>query len=120
MLFVFGQGGSKAAASPARGGAKRKRSDSPDHGETKQQPGQSAGGLSFQTERCGWDRVGGLEQHIQALKECVILPLVYPEVNPWDSTSQLAHVALSSSASLVRQLFTHLRIQPPRGVLLHG
>jgi hypothetical protein len=28
----------------------------------------------------GWNMVGGLDAHIRSLKECVILPMVYPEV----------------------------------------
>ncbi|CAH1164178.1 unnamed protein product [Phaedon cochleariae] len=40
--------------------------------------------------------VGGLDGHIQCLKEMVLLPMLYPEV------------------------FAQFRIQPPRGVLFHG
>lgn len=40
--------------------------------------------------------VGGMEQHIQQLKEMVSLPLLYPEV------------------------FQRFSITPPRGVLFHG
>lgn len=43
-----------------------------------------------------FDGVGGLQGHIDQLKEMVSLPLLYPEV------------------------FHHLRIVPPRGVLFHG
>ena len=27
----------------------------------------------------GWDKVGGLRSHVAALKEMVLLPLLYPE-----------------------------------------
>ena len=30
----------------------------------------------------GWDKVGGLQGHVEALKEMVVLPLLYPEVAP--------------------------------------
>ncbi|GJQ79234.1 hypothetical protein Trydic_g5478 [Trypoxylus dichotomus] len=40
--------------------------------------------------------VGGLDSHIQCLKEMVLLPMMYPEV------------------------FDQFQIQPPRGVLFHG
>ncbi|RKP24327.1 P-loop containing nucleoside triphosphate hydrolase protein, partial [Syncephalis pseudoplumigaleata] len=40
--------------------------------------------------------IGGLDEHIRALKEMVVLPLLYPE------------------------LFTEKRIIPPRGVIFHG
>ena len=40
--------------------------------------------------------MGGLEQHVEALKEMVVLPLLYPEV------------------------FTALGVSAPRGVLFHG
>ncbi|KAI8049683.1 P-loop containing nucleoside triphosphate hydrolase protein [Syncephalis plumigaleata] len=40
--------------------------------------------------------IGGLDEHIRALKEMVMLPLLYPE------------------------LFTEKRIIPPRGVIFHG
>lgn len=43
-----------------------------------------------------FDSIGGLKQHIQALKEMVIFPLLYPEV------------------------FENFSIAPPRGVLFHG
>ena len=43
-----------------------------------------------------FDSIGGLQQHIQSLKEMVIFPLLYPEV------------------------FTNFSIAPPRGVLFHG
>ncbi|XP_035412100.1 ATPase family AAA domain-containing protein 2 isoform X2 [Cygnus atratus] len=44
----------------------------------------------------GFDNVGGLSEHITALKEMVIFPLLYPEV------------------------FERLNIQPPRGCLFYG
>ena len=44
----------------------------------------------------GWSMIGGLHTQIQSLKECVLLPMVYPE------------------------LFTQLHIQPPRGMILTG
>ncbi|GLI60628.1 hypothetical protein VaNZ11_002825 [Volvox africanus] len=44
----------------------------------------------------GFDQVGGLDSYIEALKEMVFLPLVYPE------------------------LFTRFNVQPPRGVLFYG
>uniref|UniRef100_A0A4W3HZS0 ATPase family AAA domain-containing protein 2 n=1 Tax=Callorhinchus milii TaxID=7868 RepID=A0A4W3HZS0_CALMI len=43
-----------------------------------------------------FDSVGGLSQHIQALKEMVVFPLLYPEV------------------------FERFKIQPPRGCLFYG
>ncbi|PIK39841.1 putative ATPase family AAA domain-containing protein 2B isoform X18 [Apostichopus japonicus] len=43
-----------------------------------------------------FESVGGLNKHIQALKEMVVFPLLYPEV------------------------FTKFKINPPRGVLFHG
>lgn len=43
-----------------------------------------------------WGKVGGLEGHVEALKEMVLLPLLYPEV------------------------FDGLGVTPPRGVLFHG
>jgi len=43
-----------------------------------------------------FESIGGLQQHIQSLKEMVIFPLLYPEV------------------------FTNFSIAPPRGVLFHG
>lgn len=43
-----------------------------------------------------FDQVGGMEQHVQQLKEMVSLPLLYPEV------------------------FQRFAITPPRGVLFHG
>ena len=44
----------------------------------------------------GWDKVGGLREHVGALKEMVLLPLLYP------------------------QIFSSLGVTPPRGVLFHG
>ncbi|KAL1507483.1 hypothetical protein AB1Y20_008319 [Prymnesium parvum] len=44
----------------------------------------------------GWDQVGGLHAHVEALREMVLLPLLYPEV------------------------FDQLGVTPPRGVLFHG
>lgn len=43
-----------------------------------------------------FDGVGGLESHVNQLKEMVLLPLLYPE------------------------LFSRLHVTPPRGVLFHG
>ena len=43
-----------------------------------------------------WDKVGGLQGHVEALKEMVLMPLLYPEV------------------------FDRLGVAPPRGVLFHG
>ena len=43
-----------------------------------------------------FDSIGGLKQHIRALKEMIIFPLLYPEV------------------------FDRFQINPPRGVLFHG
>jgi SpoVK/Ycf46/Vps4 family AAA+-type ATPase len=40
--------------------------------------------------------VGGLDDHINKLKEMVMIPLLYPEI------------------------FTHFKVPPPRGVLFHG
>ena len=44
----------------------------------------------------GWDKVGGLQSHVDSLKEMVMLPLLYPGV------------------------FSGLGVTPPRGVLFHG
>ena len=44
----------------------------------------------------GWDKVGGLKLHVEALREMVLMPLMYPEV------------------------FDNLGVTPPRGVLFHG
>ena len=44
----------------------------------------------------GWDQVGGLGAHVEALKEMVLIPLLYPEI------------------------FDQLGVTPPRGVLFHG
>lgn len=43
-----------------------------------------------------WDSIGGLKQHITALKEMIVLPLLYPEV------------------------FQKFHVSPPRGVLFVG
>jgi ATP-dependent 26S proteasome regulatory subunit len=43
-----------------------------------------------------WDGVGGLDGHVRALKEMVMLPLVYPE------------------------LFERMATSAPRGVLFYG
>lgn len=43
-----------------------------------------------------FSHVGGMDHHIQQLKEMVSLPLLYPEV------------------------FQRFKITPPRGVLFHG
>eukprot|EP01135_Chromosphaera_perkinsii_P010454 Nk52_evm17s2133 gene=Nk52_evmTU17s2133 len=43
-----------------------------------------------------FDSVGGLDKHVQALKEMILFPLMYPEV------------------------FDRFSISPPRGVLFHG
>lgn len=43
-----------------------------------------------------FDSIGGLGKHLQALKEMIVFPLIYPEV------------------------FTRFKITPPRGVLFHG
>ncbi len=45
---------------------------------------------------CNWDNVGGLESHINSLKEMVILPLLYPDI------------------------FRKFGVTPPRGVLFYG
>ena len=50
-------------------------------------------GINMQID---FDSVGGLDQHIQQLKEMVSLPLLYPEV------------------------FQRFKVTPPRGVLFHG
>ncbi|PWN18178.1 AAA-domain-containing protein [Microstroma glucosiphilum] len=50
-------------------------------------------GVNMQVD---FDSVGGLDGHIQQLKEMVSLPLLYPEV------------------------FTRFKVTPPRGVLFHG
>lgn len=46
--------------------------------------------------KLGFDSVGGLENHIKALKEMVLLPLLYPDV------------------------FSRFKTEPPRGVLFVG
>ncbi|KAM8805426.1 putative cell division cycle ATPase, partial [Eudromia elegans] len=51
---------------------------------------------SIWNTRVRFDGVGGLSEHIAALKEMVILPLLYPEV------------------------FEKLQVQPPRGCLFYG
>jgi SpoVK/Ycf46/Vps4 family AAA+-type ATPase len=43
-----------------------------------------------------WTAVGGLDSHVNALKEMVVLPLLYPE------------------------LFERFHVQPPKGVLFFG
>lgn len=43
-----------------------------------------------------WDSIGGLKQHITALKEMIVLPLLYPEI------------------------FQKFHVTPPRGVLFVG
>lgn len=43
-----------------------------------------------------FDSIGGLTDHLQALKEMIVFPLLYPEV------------------------FERFKIAPPRGVLFHG
>lgn len=43
-----------------------------------------------------FNSIGGLDGHIQCLKEMILLPMMYPEV------------------------FKQFQIQPPRGVLFHG
>lgn len=43
-----------------------------------------------------FDQVGGLDEHIQSLKEMILFPMLYPEV------------------------FELFKTQPPRGVLFHG
>lgn len=43
-----------------------------------------------------FNSIGGLDSHIQCLKEMILLPMMYPEV------------------------FRQFQIQPPRGVLFHG
>lgn len=43
-----------------------------------------------------FDKIGGLDKHVQALKEMILFPLLYPEV------------------------FEKYKINPPRGVLFHG
>lgn len=47
-------------------------------------------------ESVDWDKVGGLDQHINALKEMVMFPLMYPE------------------------LFERFSVTPPKGVLFYG
>lgn len=46
--------------------------------------------------RIRFNTIGGLDSHIQCLKEMILLPMMYPEV------------------------FKQFHIQPPRGVLFHG
>ena len=47
-------------------------------------------------QNVSFDKVGGLEDHINQLKEMVTLPLLYPEI------------------------FQRFKVTPPRGVLFHG
>jgi SpoVK/Ycf46/Vps4 family AAA+-type ATPase len=50
----------------------------------------------MKTVNIGWDSIGGLQHHVDALKEMVVLPLLYPEV------------------------FQKFDITPPRGVIFFG
>lgn len=43
-----------------------------------------------------FDSIGGLDNHVQCLKEMILLPMMYPEV------------------------FEQFRVKPPRGVLFYG
>lgn len=43
-----------------------------------------------------WNAVGGLDAHVHALKEMVVLPLMYPEI------------------------FERFHVKPPSGVLFYG
>jgi len=43
-----------------------------------------------------WEQIGGLDDYIRALKEMIVLPLLYPEV------------------------FEQFKLEPPKGVLFHG
>lgn len=47
-------------------------------------------------ESVDWQSIGGLDAHVNALKEMVVLPLLYPE------------------------LFAKFQVQPPKGVLFFG
>ncbi|KAI8810295.1 hypothetical protein BJ742DRAFT_199141 [Cladochytrium replicatum] len=47
-------------------------------------------------ERTTFEMIGGLQEHIQTLKEMVVMPLMYPEI------------------------FANFKIKPPRGVLFYG
>ncbi|KAK9917355.1 hypothetical protein WJX75_003478 [Coccomyxa subellipsoidea] len=49
-----------------------------------------------QSSMPSWESLGGLQHVVEQLKEMVILPLLYPE------------------------LYSHMRISPPRGILFHG
>ena len=48
------------------------------------------------TKKINWSEVGGLAAHVNALKEMVMLPLLYPE------------------------LFERFHVSPPKGVLFYG
>lgn len=53
--------------------------------------------ISLSTDsKLDWSSVGGLDGHVRALKEMVVLPLLYPD------------------------LFTQFSLSPPRGVLFYG
>lgn len=45
---------------------------------------------------CTFEKIGGLDEHIQNLKEAVVFPLLYPE------------------------LFDRFEITPPKGILFYG
>ena len=88
------------AAPDARDTSAAAGGSSHSHGKQVVGPGGSATAGDLQPMAVdgsvGWDQVGGLQTHVEALKEMVVLPLLYPHV------------------------FTGLGVTPPRGVLFHG
>lgn len=52
--------------------------------------------IAVDVDANNWAAVGGLDHHVRALKEMVMLPMLYPEV------------------------FARFDITPPRGVIFHG
>ena len=91
-----GRGG--ASADAGAGGA---RGAADALGRQPIRPGGAADGAEGDVQAMsvgtvGWDAVGDLQRHVDALKEMVLLPLLYPEV------------------------FATLGVSPPRGVLFHG
>lgn len=68
----------------------------PNHGKSKDKKALADADPLGVDEKVNFEGVGGLDGHINQLKEMVILPLLYPEV------------------------FQRFNVTPPRGVLFHG
>lgn len=100
-----------SSSSSSSSSSSDKYDDDSDGGMRRSSPGKGSGGLKRQ--RTGknaraditpvevdrsitWESVGGLEKHIEALKEMVMLPLLYPE------------------------FYEKYKINPPSGVLFYG